>query len=135
MGDVPSPMMEINGGTSSSNLTSELQKTRRKKQQREAEDVAGGGGGGDVTTLDCGCGESQWLQCEDQTDGIPESLRFNWFDILCIILSITTYVVDLGMDIYVSYVYYCSGYYWYFALALIFIIIPSVSMTAFSLRW
>jgi hypothetical protein len=80
-------------------------------------------------------GESHWLQCEDIIDGLPETLRFNWFDMFCIIFSIATYVVDLGMDIYVAYVYHVSEYIGYFVLTLVFIIIPSVSMTAFSLRW
>jgi hypothetical protein len=79
-------------------------------------------------------GESHWLN-EDATDALPELLRFSLFDIFCILFSMVTYAVDLAMDLYVAYVYYDSAYIGYFVLTLVFVIIPSVTMTAFSLRW
>lgn len=79
-------------------------------------------------------GESQWLQY-DEVDALPESLRFSWFDIICISFSMATYIFDLAMDLYVAYVYYATEYILYFIITLIFVIIPSVTMTAFSLRW
>jgi len=79
-------------------------------------------------------GESNWLQ-EDETDALPEILRFSSFDIFCILFSMFTYAVDLAMDLYVAYVYYDTGFIGYFVLSLVFVIIPSVTMTAFSLRW
>jgi len=80
-------------------------------------------------------GESQWLHYEDQVDALPETLRFSWFDVICIIFSMSTYIFDMGMDLYVAYVYYTTGYILYFIITLVFVIIPSVTMTAFSLRW
>ncbi|CAL8086972.1 unnamed protein product [Orchesella dallaii] len=80
------------------------------------------------------CSESQWLQY-DEVDALPTTLRFNFFDIFCIILSMCTYIFDLGMDIYVAYVYYTKGHIGFFVLTLVFVIIPAGTMTAFSLRW
>lgn len=80
------------------------------------------------------CSESQWLQY-DEVDALPTTLRFNFFDMFCILLSMGTYLFDLGMDIYVAYVYFIRGYVTYFVLTLVFVIIPAGTMTAFSLRW
>ncbi|CAG7817060.1 unnamed protein product [Allacma fusca] len=71
----------------------------------------------------------------DDVDALPESLRFNYFDIFCIFVSIATYFLDLGMDIYVACIYYKAQNIWYFVLTLVFVIIPAGTMTAFSLRW
>ena len=79
--------------------------------------------------------ESQWPLQFDEVDALPDSLRFNYFDILCIIVSMTTYLLDLGMDIYVACIYYKTQNIWYFVLTLVFVIIPAGTMTAFSLRW
>lgn len=80
------------------------------------------------------CSESQWLQY-DEVDALPVSLRFNYFDMFCILLSMGTYIFDLAMDIYVAYLYYINYYIGYFVLTLVFVIIPAGTMTAFSLRW
>lgn len=85
-----------------------------------------------------GSSESQqWVpnQQFDETDALPASLRFNAFDICCILFSIVTYTLDLGMDCYVAYVYYTGKWIGYFALTLVFVIVPAGTMTAFSLRW
>lgn len=84
--------------------------------------------------LDYSCSESQWLQY-DEVDALPATLRFNYFDMFCILLSMGTYIFDLGMDIYIAYVYYTNARIDYFVLTLVFVIIPAGTMTAFSLRW
>lgn len=97
---------------------------RVRKKNHSSEDM---GGGGDPS-------ESQWTHF-DEPDALPLNLRFNVFDFLCIAISIGTYVADLGMDIFMAYVYYTSGFIGYFVLTLVFVIIPAGTMTAFSLRW
>ena len=77
----------------------------------------------------------------DETDALPESLRYNVFDLLCTLISILTYVVDIVMDCVVAYYFYHLAvdhgiyHYWYFSLTLVFIVLPSLTMTGFSFRW
>jgi len=77
----------------------------------------------------------------DEVDALPESLRYNWFDLLCTLISIVTYVSDLVMDCVVAYYFYHLAtehgiyHYWYFGLTTFFIVFPSLTMTGFSFRW
>jgi len=77
----------------------------------------------------------------DETDALPAGLRYNTFDFFCTFLSILTYVVDLVMDCVVAYYFYHLAvdhgiyHYWYFSLTLVFIVLPSLTMTGFSFRW
>ena len=77
----------------------------------------------------------------DETDALPENLRYNVFDLLCTLISILTYVVDIVMDCVVAYYFYHLAvdhgiyHYWYFSLTLVFIVLPSLTMTGFSFRW
>ena len=77
----------------------------------------------------------------DETDALPANLRYNWFDFFCTFISITTYIVDVVMDCIVAYYFYHLAvdhgiyHYWYFSLTLVFILVPSLTMTGFSLRW
>jgi len=77
----------------------------------------------------------QWVPSQDETDALPATLRFNYFDISCILFSIATYTLDLCTDCYVAYVYYTGEWIGYFVLTLVFVIVPAGTMTAFSLRW
>jgi hypothetical protein len=93
---------------------------------------------GDILDMAAMSAESrQWLgsQSYDETDALPPSLRFNHFDMACIIFSMITYTLDLAMDLYIAYIYYTGEWIGYFVLTLIFVIVPAGTMTAFSLRW
>jgi hypothetical protein len=77
----------------------------------------------------------------DEVDALPESLRYCWFDFLCTLISILTYVADLVMDCIVAYYFYHLAvdhgiyHYWYFGLTTFFIVMPALTMTGFSFRW
>jgi len=77
----------------------------------------------------------------DETDALPTSLRYNALDFLCTTISVLTYVVDVVFDCIVAYYFYHLAvdhgiyHYWYFGLTVFFIVMPSLTMTGFSLRW
>ena len=77
----------------------------------------------------------------DETDALPESLRYNWFDLMCTLISVLTYLADLSMDCIIAYYFYHLSsahgihHYWYFGLTVFFIVMPSLTMTGFSFRW
>jgi hypothetical protein len=77
----------------------------------------------------------------DETDALPESLRYNCFDLTCTLVSVLTYLFDLVMDCVVAYYFYHLStahgihHYWYFGLTIFFIVLPSLTMTGFSFRW
>lgn len=77
----------------------------------------------------------------DETDALPPGLRYNCFDFSCTFISIVTYILDLVMDCIVAYYFYHLAvqhgiyHYWYFSLTLVFIVLPSLTMTGFSFRW
>jgi len=80
-------------------------------------------------------------QPRDETDALPASLRYNAFDFLCSLISMLTYAADVAMDCVVAYYFYHLAvehgiyHYWYFGLTLVFIVLPSLTMTGFSFRW
>ncbi|XP_030751021.1 XK-related protein 6-like [Sitophilus oryzae] len=61
--------------------------------------------------------------------------HFGPFYMLCIVLSILTYVTDLLLTISLLYFYSTQGYGLYFALTLTFLLLPAVCMSTISLRW
>jgi len=61
--------------------------------------------------------------------------EFGVYHIICLLLSITTFVLDVGFDSWLAYFYYRQGQGAYFALTLTFLIFPALITTAFSLRW
>lgn len=85
--------------------------------------------------------EGMFLILPDEIDALPSKLRYNNFDLLCTIISILTYLFDLVMDCVVAIYFYHLGvshgiyHYWYFGLTITFVLIPSLTMTGFSLRW
>jgi len=60
---------------------------------------------------------------------------FGVYHIVCLLLSITTFALDVGFDSWLAYFYYRQGQGAYFALTLTFLIFPALITTAFSLRW
>ena len=76
-------------------------------------------------------------QPRDETDALPASLRYNAFDFLCSLISMLTYAADVAMDCVVAYYFYHLAvehgiyHYWYFGLTLVFIVLPSLTMTGF----
>ena len=77
----------------------------------------------------------------DTVDGLPENLRYNLFDLTCTLISMVTYLFDVVMDCVVAYYFYHLSsahgihHYWYFGLTMVFILLPSLTMTGFSFRW
>jgi hypothetical protein len=60
---------------------------------------------------------------------------FGLYHIICLLLSITTFTLDVGFDSWLAYLYYSQGQGAYFALTTTFLIFPALITTAFSLRW
>jgi hypothetical protein len=95
----------------------------------------------DGATLGSLCRHGSLLAGRDEVDALPESLRYSWFDLLCTLISITTYLTDLVMDCIVAYYFYHLAvdhgiyHYWYFGLTTFFILLPALTMTGFSFRW
>ena len=56
-------------------------------------------------------------------------------DMLLTIYSIISYLFDVGSDIFVAWTYYHGDDWWWFGLTVAFIVVPSVTMTFFSLAW
>lgn len=83
---------------------------------------------------------SNEMVCDD-IDALPKNLRYNWFDLLCTLISMTTYIADVVMDCVVAYYFYHLAvdhgiyHYWYFGLTVTFLLLPSLTMMGFSFRW
>ena len=77
---------------------------------------------------------------EDEVDALPANLRYSNFDLMYTLISVLTYLFDLVMDCAVAYYFYHLAaehgiyHYWYFGLTVSFVLIPSLTMTGFSLR-
>jgi len=75
---------------------------------------------------------------EKTDDGLasPESDHtYSNYEVVVTVLSILSYVFDIGSDIYLAFVYYNDGDMWWFTLTVIFIIVPSLTITIFSFVW
>lgn len=62
-------------------------------------------------------------------------MSFTWFDIIALVTSITTFLIDIGTDTVVAAFHLHNGDYWYFSLTVAFIAIPTLIVTGISLRW
>ena len=71
----------------------------------------------------------------DRIDSLPLDMSFTWFDILALVTSITTFLIDIGTDTVVAAFHLHNGDYWYFSLTVAFIVIPTLIVTGISLRW
>ena len=76
----------------------------------------------------------------DEVDALPANLRYSNFDLMYTLISVLTYLFDLVMDCAVAYYFYHLAaehgiyHYWYFGLTVSFIMLPSLTMSGFSLR-
>jgi len=88
-----------------------------------------------------GEGEAWLLGEVDSVDALPSKMTYTFMDFSCTMLSVGSYVFDLAMDVIVTAYFYHLAvshgiyHYWYFGLSLAFILVPSLTMTGFSLRW
>ena len=77
----------------------------------------------------------------DEIDALPSNLRYSNFDLMYTLISVLTYLFDLFMDCAVAYYFYHLAaehgiyHYWYFGLTVTFVLVPSLTMTGFSLRY
>lgn len=72
--------------------------------------------------------------CDEGHSQVAGSV-FGLYHIICLLLSITTFILDVGFDSWLAYFYYRQGQGAYFALTVTFLIFPALITTAFSLRW
>jgi hypothetical protein len=72
--------------------------------------------------------------CDEGHSQVAGSV-FGLYHVICLLLSITTFTLDVGFDSWLAYCYYCQGQGTYFALTVTFLIFPALTTTAFSLRW
>ena len=71
----------------------------------------------------------------DEPDYPREDLPVTCIDILANIFSIGSYLLDVGSDIWMAYLYYTRQHWWWFTFTLTAVIVPSLVMTVFSLSW
>ena len=61
--------------------------------------------------------------------------KYTLRDVFFNLVSMLSYLFDVGSDVFLVYVYYTNSQWWWFTMTLSFILIPSVVMTCFSLKW
>lgn len=66
---------------------------------------------------------------------LPETDTYSNYEVFMTVFSILSYIFDVGSDIYLAYVYHSDGDIWWFTLTVIFIIVPSLTITIFSFVW
>ena len=71
----------------------------------------------------------------DEPDYPREDLPVTCVDILANIFSIGSYLLDVGSDIWMAYLYYTRQHWWWFTFTITAVIVPSLVMTVFSLSW
>jgi hypothetical protein len=71
----------------------------------------------------------------DEVDGIRGKANFNWLDVVCIVVSICSYVADLITDGFMAATYFFAQCYWYFGFTLAFVAIPALTMSGLSTKW
>jgi hypothetical protein len=77
---------------------------------------------------------------EDLVDGVDLrtkriEMSFSLLDAASLVFSMTSFFLDLVTDIAVACFHYLNNDYWYCALTLAFILLPTLTTTAISLRW
>jgi XK-related protein len=72
---------------------------------------------------------------EDNAHGSENEHLYSYVEILWTVMSIVSYVVDVGSDIYVAVIYYVDQEWWWFGLTSVFIVVPSLTISAFSFVW
>jgi len=67
---------------------------------------------------------------------LPTSqIKYSNYEVVLTVVSILSYIFDVGSDIFVAVVYYRDGDMWWFALTVVFIVVPSLTITVFSFVW
>lgn len=66
---------------------------------------------------------------------LPVCDAYSNYEVVLTVMSILSYIFDVGSDIYVAVVYYRDGDIWWFALTVIFVVVPSLTITVFSFMW
>lgn len=85
-------------------------------------------------------GETKAEDLVDGVDGVDLrakrlEMSFSLLDASLLLFSMTSFFLDLVFDIAVACFHYLNNDYWYCALTLAFIILPTFTTTAISLRW
>jgi hypothetical protein len=70
----------------------------------------------------------------DSVDFVPNNAHVTNFDILALIVSIISHIIDVGLDINIAYRYFHSGQSVYFILTVAFILFPALVNTIISMR-
>lgn len=70
----------------------------------------------------------------DSVDFVPNDAHVTNFDILALIVSIVSHIIDVGLDINIAYRYCHSGQSDYFILTVVFILFPALVNTIISMR-
>lgn len=78
---------------------------------------------------------SSETEVPDKTDVSPETDTYSNYEVVWTVISILSYIFDVGSDIYLAFVYYNDGDTWWFTLTVIFIVVPSLTITLFSFVW
>lgn len=73
--------------------------------------------------------DNQDKYCNNEMNG------FGVFYVICVALSMVTYVLDVFFACLLLYFYSVNRHGAYFALTLTFVLLPAIVMTAVSLRW
>lgn len=79
----------------------------------------------------------QLKMCEtdhDEVDRIPSRDRASHWDIAALLISISSHLIDIGLDCNLAYRYYMNEHIFYFIFTLGFILVPAFINTAFSIR-
>ncbi len=70
-----------------------------------------------------------------KTENLYTEPEFSLFYALCFVISIATFVADMGLHCWLAYSFHARGEILYFFLTVTFIIVPSMVSTGFSMRW
>jgi len=65
----------------------------------------------------------------------PVHASYTYFDIFLGIVSIGSYLFDVGSDVFIAVMYYQDELWWWFGLTVSFIVVPSITISLFSLTW
>ena len=62
-------------------------------------------------------------------------IQYTWWDMCVNLFAVGTYLADVGTDLFVAYLHFHNGDWWWFSLTLAFVLVPSLIITSFSLAW
>jgi len=80
-------------------------------------------------------GSNELPQKTDDGLASSETDTYSSYEVVLTVFSILSYIFDVGSDIYLAFAYYSNGDMWWFTLTVIFIIVPSLTITVFSFVW